>query len=163
MSVLTRHPWGWGMAAAILGTLATLQPGLRVPLPPPLTTIDPASVSRMAIAHRRGTGIRLERRHDRWWLIHPREALARPERVATLLRWLTAPAGQCYPVAGLVLNDMQLTPPLYRLEIDGQWLDLGGTDPIAGDRYVLKGEQVCLAADWLLPHLVATPADWEVR
>ncbi|MEJ2694895.1 MAG: hypothetical protein P8166_18235 [Candidatus Thiodiazotropha sp.] len=53
-----------------------------------------------------------------------------------------------------------LAPAPIQLRLDGLTLDIGGTEPVNGWRYVRIGDQIHLIADGFYHHLTAAPAEW---
>lgn len=123
---------------------------------PPLTSLDPAGVTRIEISDLSGRHILLQQR-DGVWVSDGRRA--DQARVAQLLGICRTPSLERFP-APVALQPYALDPAPILLRLNGERLAFGATDPINGWRYVLIGRQIHLIADGFYHHLSAPPEAW---
>ncbi len=123
---------------------------------PPLTSIDPAQVERIAISDLSGRQINLQRREGIWF---SGSSLAKAERVRQLLGICQTPSLERFDAPD-DLTPFGLTPAPILLRLDGVQLSIGATDPLNGWRYVQIGAQIHLIADGFYHHLTAPPEAW---
>jgi len=157
--------WRLNLAlAAVVAVLAwlVLRPGETPDAPPglALTALDPRAVTRVRIEARDAQPVALERTAKGWRLRAPLAAPADDLRVAVLLELAAARSREGFRAAGNDLAQYGLEPPRARVWFDRQMLLVGGTDPVAGRRYVLAGDQVHLLEDRWFPHLFGQPGAW---
>ena len=67
------------------------------------------------------------------------------------------PSHRRFTAAEAELAELGLDPAPVRLELDGELLEIGGTEPIRRLRYVRIGEWIHLTDDLFLHHLLAAP------
>lgn len=153
---------GLGRVNPILGALVVAL-GLLLwwfptgPAPgPALTDLDPGTIRRIRVGDRRGLKFALARDGAGWRLTHPQAGPADPDQAAALAGLARAVSQRQLPPEGLDLQALGLDPPGLRLELDDRVLDLGGTEPIQGRRYVLVAGRVHLIAD-PIHHLLRVP------
>jgi len=125
---------------------------------PPLTSIDPAEVTRIEISDLSGRHILMLRRDGQWYLDGGRRA--DQVRVVQLLGICRTPSLERFPApASLHPFGLEAAPILLRLNDTN--LAFGTTDPIHGWRYVHIGNQIHLIADGFFHHLSAPPEAWQ--
>lgn len=151
---------GLGRVNLILGALVlALVVGWMASRPAPgpaLTDLDPGAIGQIRVSDRRGLKFALARDGADWRLTHPQAGPADPDQAAALAGLARTPSHRQLPLEGLDLQALGLDPPGLRLELDGRVLELGGTDPVQGRRYVLVAGRVHLIAD-PIAHLLRVP------
>ncbi len=142
----------------VLVMLAVYEPG-KTPPPAPhlLTTLDPATVDSIRISPRQGPVIDLSRQHGRWLLIAPLHISADAGRINALLRLLTTPVHEQFPLNRHKLAAYGLTPPFATVQFNHTTLTFGGDEPISHQRYVRQGNTVSLITDSMSYYLLARP------
>jgi len=128
-----------GLAALVLalGALAYFRPGVeRGPAHAPLSSLDADSVSRLRIVRGGGHEIRMERTAEGWQMRQPYDQPADPARVGRLLAILGAPSERELTPDPAGLAAYGLARPSARLEANDEVLEIGGTEPLGGHRYV---------------------------
>ena len=156
----------------------------EIDLPPPappsvaLTTLSVDAIKRIQIDRADHTVARLTRGVHEWRVRQPIDASADPIRVQILLGLARARSNSGFRASGNDLSQYGLQPPRASVQFDTTTLFIGDTDPIAGHRYVMVGDQVHLLEDnwfaqifgsataWLDPRLLphgATPLRIELR
>lgn len=141
------------LAASLLGLLAWLS---RPPAPIPLTSLDPDTIGRIGISDITGRHIELQRRQGRWYL---GDRVADQARVSQLLGICRTPSLMKFP-APEALQPYGLDPARLRLQLNGESLAFGTTDPVNGWRYVHVGDRIHMIADGFYHHLNAPPDAW---
>ena len=131
---------------AVLAFLETRQDAASVPtLPGPA----PEAVQSIRIEHA-GETLRLERVDGRWRLAGEPSLPALQGRVDRLLALARARIERAYPADRAKASQLGLDPPKARVQWDpdGFRLDIGGTDPVEGLRYVRYGDRIALISAW---------------
>jgi hypothetical protein len=126
--------------------------------PTPLTSIDPAEVTRIEISDLSGRHIQMRRRDGEWYLDGGKRA--DQARVAQLLGICRTSSLARFP-APVSLKPYGLKAAPIMLRLNDKSLAFGATDPIHGWRYVLIGKQIHLIADGFYYHLSAPPEAWQ--
>jgi len=143
---------------AVLAAIAYLRPGGPSSADQvPLTRLSPDSVTRILIQRPPDTEILIERTPGGWRIRRPRERTADGPRIARLLQILATPSHRRFPVDPQRLGDYGLASPLARLTLDGELLEIGGTEPLGRLRYVRIANQIHLIDDLYLPLLLGPP------
>lgn len=125
--------------------------------PQPLITAAPAALTAVRATWRSGRTVALVRHRGQWQMIKPVNAPADRLRVHALLAALAEPVIRSYSAAGLALAAFGLAPPRLVVTADGRRIRFGSVNPANGLRYVLRGDQVLLVADTIVPRLAAGP------
>jgi hypothetical protein len=102
----------------------------------------------------------LQRSETGWRMTSPYQVAADPAQLRRLLPIADAETLRSLPTADVDLGELGLDPPLARLWLDDLLLEIGGTEPIAGHRYVRIGDLVHLIADRFIGRLLAPPEDY---
>ena len=142
----------------ILATLAVLLLSLLLwtdrPSPAPssrtISTLDTGAVQRIALfaADSAAPRIVLEREGGDWHLHQPVTTRADAFRIAEILALPGFISQRRLPVAGSNLAALDLDPPLWRVEFDGERFDIGASEPVTGQRHVRHGEWLHLVEDF---------------
>lgn len=135
------------LLVGILGLIAWLQPGLEDGKVEPLSTIDPGSVSRLAVKRPGYDAIVLEKEGGVWMMREPIRIHASEARIEALLAVLNEPVHASFAVAEVDPAGFGLDAPRVQLQIDGSEFAFGGTDPIAHRRYVRIQDRIALIDD----------------
>ncbi len=134
-----------GALVLLLAALAYFRPGVTPPPDhPPLTTLDPAALSHIRITRGNGREMLLERTREGWLMRKPYRHPADSARVRQLITIVRAPSYRQLDPEASRLQAYGLAAPVARLEADGLALEIGGTEPIGGLRYVRCEGQVHL-------------------
>lgn len=124
---------------------------------PPLTTLDQASVTRLALEYPGQPAIRLQKQKDgKWLLTEPVQAQTDPYEVNGILS-LASLEVKSKLDAGIDRKPLDLDPPKYVVTLDDTRVAIGGTEPIKYRRYVATGGLVGLIDD---PPSAALDADF---
>lgn len=136
------------LLVAVLGLVAWLQPGLqKEETGTPLSTIDPASVSRLVVERTGFETVVLEKEAGEWMMREPVAVPASAARIDALLAVLAEPVRASFPAAEVDLASFGLDAPRVRLQVDGMDVAFGGTEPISHRRYVRIQDRVALIED----------------
>ncbi len=137
------------LVAVILAAVAFFEPGIKQATElPPLTSLQPHQVQHLVFG-RPGREMAQAVKTDRWTLQAPFAAPADSYRINALLALAQTPSLSHYPLAGVDLAQLQLDPPQLVVELNNTRLELGGTEPLRGQRYVRVGETIHLIDDRL--------------
>lgn len=123
---------------------------------PPLTSIDPDTVSSIEVAHPGKPVIKLEKRGDQWFLTEPAQVAADKFEVNGILALADLELQKRFD-ADVELEALELSPPLYTVTLDQTLIKIGGKEPIQHRRYVAVDDIVGLVAD---PPSAALDADY---
>jgi hypothetical protein len=104
--------------------------------------------------------LHLVRDGDRWRMLEPFTAEADQVMLDKLLPIVAATTERTLPAAALDLPRLGLDPAPIRLWLDDLELRVGGTEPIAEQRYVQVGDSVYLTDNRFLPPLLAAAEDY---
>lgn len=149
-----------GLVGALV-ILVFLEPGREEPAsPPPLTDLVPDAVLRVAIEQPGEPAIRLERRRNGWRMTEPRDLRAAAGKIDNLLAVAGAASHRRYPAGDVDLAEMGLDDPEAVLTLGGTRLVFGGTDPVAGRRYVRVGNTVHMISGRYLSRIRQGPFQW---
>lgn len=146
---------------AALGWLALRQPE-PAPGPAPVTVsaLPAAQVSALRVERPGREPLALAREGGRWRLLSPLRASASEEKVAALLRVLSAESQSRLAVESVQLAALGLAPPQATLHAGELEIHFGHTQPLTGERYLRVGDTVHLTTDLHYYHLIAEPASW---
>jgi hypothetical protein len=151
------------LLAAVIGLVLIVILGPKTEPEPPRTKVSghsASAISRITIHRADRDDIVLTRHNDQWQLEAPFQASAAGYRADTLTRLVEAESQATYPAAEVDLSQMQLDPPLARLDLDTLSFAFGGTEPLSHQRYVLFEDKVFLLEDRYYHYLVAPPTDF---
>lgn len=127
------------------------------PAAPPLSRLDPAQVRSITLQLPGQPALVLERPGEEWVQRAPLGMPANSFKANSLLSMLRAPAR---PITGGALADYGLAPPKAVAGFDHARIEIGGTEPVSGKRYLRRDGQVLLLEDAWFTHLFATPERW---
>lgn len=135
-------------AVLALGLLAYWKPG-QEPLTPnvTLTGLNPAEITQIRVVRPDEPRLVLTKKGQSWFLDEPIAIEANPFRVSSLLDLAESTSHAQYPLPGKNAAEFGLDPPEVRLELDGQELAFGSTEPLNFRRYVRVGEILHLIDD----------------
>lgn len=119
-----------------------------------LTDLIPAAIERIRLQRAGEPTIRLEREGTDWRMLAPHAVPADTAAVSRLLPVAQAQVARTLPAAGLDLAELGLAAAALSISLDGLQLRFGGTEPVAGLRYVQVGDMVHLIEDRFLPRLM---------
>ncbi|MEZ5462662.1 hypothetical protein [Dokdonella sp.] len=143
--------------AGLLGLAVFWQVGTETArFEPPLSTLDPARVERVAVNCHACTVRRFERRDGQWQMLEPYALPADDAMVERLIDIAASPVRLRRPLHELEPKKIGLDPPLMQLVLDDESFDIGVTDALRGDRYVRSGDVVAMLPDRFSPFLTAT-------
>lgn len=111
-----------------------------------LTALPAEEIGAVRVERGQRLTLALERRGDAWWLTHPSESPARPERVEQLLAITRAPVNRSFSPER-PLAEYGLAPPLAVLQVDGLRIGFGARDNAQRQRYALLDGRVQLVDD----------------
>ncbi len=146
------------VVVAALAALAYFRPGHKPPVEGTPLAADPELVQDVRIELAGKEPMELKRGGDAWHMVTPLQFPADAALMQSLLDGFDLPVGDALP-AGRALSEFGLDKPLVRITLDGNEYDLGGTQPVSHQRYVLARGQVHLMDDYLF-YRVAHDAYW---
>ncbi len=112
-----------------------------------ISNIDPDSVSSIKITRLQGEPLSFVKRDGQWFIVGQTEYRADDFQVGTLLALLRSVTDRKYPASTLDLKPMGLMPPLVNISFDDARFDIGTTEPIDRNRYVMHDTTVYLVPD----------------
>lgn len=124
---------------------------------PPLTALSSESIEKIRIEHPGSPALVLEKTGGAWQLLEPVKAAVDPIEINGVLNLATLGGKSTLQVADLKLSELGLEPSQYRVVLNDQVLEIGGTEPLSYQRYIRVGEQVVLTED---PPGTALDADY---
>ncbi|MCF1182347.1 DUF4340 domain-containing protein [Marichromatium gracile] len=127
---------------------------------PLLATIEPTQIQRIGLERDGEPPLEFMRAGAGWELRAPFRAPADVERIERLLGVLATPVQQSFPVSGLELAPLGLSPPRVQLRVDARAFAFGATDPLQQHRYVAAGDLVHLIDDRAYHLLIAPLRDY---
>lgn len=137
--------------AAVVFALGTLiwfsQQAPPAPEPERLTTLTEADITRIEIRPARHADAVLEQRGSEWWLVEPFTARADTARVDAAIGLARARSLARYAASAVDAQQAGLASPDLVLRINDVILELGGTEPLHGRRFVRLGDRVHLIVD----------------
>ena len=141
------------VGATLLTLFSKNAPQQAFKVPPPLTTLAPATVNVIRIKRHEQNDIVLQRSEDAtrgWKMQTPFNLPADPVRVASLLNLLTTPSYERFSAPDNELTPFMLAAPQVSVIFDDTRIAFGARHPLQEDlRYVLVGEHVHIIADQL--------------
>jgi len=163
MAVKTRLLVNLGLLALFiaLGWFA-----FKADAPPPappglaLTSLSADRIDSIQIERDGNTVARLQRRADVWYVQTPIAATADAFRVQALLGLARARSNTGFRATGNDLTQYGLQPPRATVRFDATVLLIGDTDPVAGHRYVMSGDQVHLLEDNWFSQIFGSGIAW---
>ena len=166
MTAVTRNNWLLLLLASGL-SLALL---LTQPQPAPesshtLSDLDIRTVRQIELSLGRAgqNAVQLQYEQKQWQLTSPLAVAADAHAVEEILRLATMPSHRQLDPTKLDLSALGLAPPLWRVRLDHAVFEIGGTEAISGQRYVLFKDQVHLIDDINTTRLDTNYADLVVR
>lgn len=136
--------------AALLSILLLLsQPEPTVPAAQPISSADPQQVQsiRLELGNGQPPALQLQRDDHGWALTKPVAMRADEAAVNEILRLLSVSSHRQIDPDDADLKSIRLDPPLWRVSIDGQSFEIGGTEALSGQRYVQYQGRIHLVAD----------------
>ncbi|MDH5514073.1 MAG: DUF4340 domain-containing protein [Gammaproteobacteria bacterium] len=112
-----------------------------------ISNIDPDSVSSIKITRLQGEPLSFVKRDGQWFIVGQTEYRADDFQVGTLLALLRSVTDRKYPASTLDLKPMGLMPPLVDISFDDARFEIGTTEPIDRNRYVMHDTTVYLVPD----------------
>jgi hypothetical protein len=154
----TRNLLILAIAVAVLGVAVYAELARERGLaPPPVTALDPATVTHLEIRCQSCTTRVFERVDGAWHMRAPHDAAANPEAVSRLLAVLRVPVRTRAKMAGYDPAKLGLDPPQITVVADAVHIDIGGEDPIDHDRYVRLGDELLRVPDRFSARLLESP------
>src|SRR5882757_9002779 len=114
---------------------------------PPLTSLTADSIQRVSIEHPDAAAIKLEKNNGSWMLTEPVQAEADKFEVNGALSLATLEQKKTVDPAAVKLADLGLDPPQYVVTLNDTKLLMGGTEPLAFQRYIKVGNTIALTDD----------------
>jgi len=114
---------------------------------PAISNIDPDSVTSIKITRLQGEPLSFIKRDGQWFILGETEFRADDFQVSTLLALARSITDRKYPAQTLDLKPMGLLPPLVNISFDDVRFDIGTTEPIDRNRYVMHDTTVYLVPD----------------
>lgn len=112
-----------------------------------ISSIDPDSVTSIKITRLQGEPLSFIKRDGQWFIVGETEFRADDFQVSTLLALARSITDRKYPAQTLDLKPMGLLPPLVNISFDDVRFDIGTTEPIDRNRYVMHDTTVYLVPD----------------
>lgn len=138
------------LASLLLALLLLSGEPPQAPAAQPISSLDTGAVQRIALfaADSAAPRIVIERADGAWHLREPVATRADAFRIAEILALPGFASQRRLPVAGSDLAALDLDPPLWRVEFDGERFDIGASEPVTGQRHVRHGEWLHLVEDF---------------
>lgn len=124
---------------------------------PPLTPLDPETITRIAVEHPGQPTIRLEKQDGAWLLVEPVRSATDRYEIGGILALADLELKSTLDAAVVDRKELELDPPKYSVILDDTRIDLGGSEPIKYRRYVATGDRIGLVDD---PPSAALDADY---
>ncbi|MCF7993049.1 MAG: DUF4340 domain-containing protein [Thiohalocapsa sp.] len=150
------------VVVAVLAAAATLE-GEQADAQTRLTPLPAAEIERIRLQRAGEPAIVLERAALGWRMREPYPAAADDAQLRKLLPVAEARTQRTLPAAVVDAGALGLQQPAIRLWLDDLELRFGGTEPVAGLRYVQVGDLVHVIEDSHLPQLLAPVEDYLSR
>lgn len=112
---------------------------------PPLTTMTPDAITRIAIEHPGSAAIRLEKKDGQWRLTEPVSALVDEFEINALVGLADRETQE--KLEGVTLAELGLEPPQYTVTLNDNAIAFGTVEPLQYRRYVKSGDAVHLIED----------------
>lgn len=123
----------------------------------PLTTLAPATLTRIVMKAQGEPPLVLTRNPAGWYMQKPIRVRADTNRIDALLSGLGEATTRHYPERVFSLAKIGLSPPEFTLEVGGTRLEFGALNPANMLRYVRRGDTVYLVFDAIAPQLAGGP------
>lgn len=117
----------------------------------PLTSIDPASVTRITLTLPGAPTMHYEKRDGHWWRIDGTPVRAIDARLGDLADAAAAHVLGWRPAGDFDAAKIGLAPPKAVLALDGQTLEFGETSVTGPQHYVRVGARVALVSSRYMP------------
>ena len=128
-----------GLAVAVWLGREQKEPG------PPLTTLAPEAVTRIAVEHPDAPAIRLEKRGGHWYLTEPVQGEADEIEINALIGLADKETKD--KVEGGAAAELGLEPAAYSVTLNDTVIEFGGVEPLQYRRYVRVAGAVSLVDD----------------
>ncbi len=136
------------LVASSLVLVVLYKPGLEPEAaPPPVTTLDPETVSSIQVTRTTREPLGFARHGNRWMLVGEPELPASEFQMPSLLAILQTATTRSYPAASLDLETVGLHPPQAVLTLDDAVFSIGLTAPLDNKRYIQFKNTVYLVDD----------------
>lgn len=112
--------------------------------PGTLLTLDPASVSRIALGFSGAPMVHYEKRGEHWWNVDGTPQRADDGRLGELADTAAANVLSWRPASDFQPARIGLAPPAAVIVLDGQRIEFGETSVTGPQRYVRVGERIAL-------------------
>ena len=140
-----------GLAAAVFFSQDKEKPGA------PLTALTAAAVTSIALEHPGRPAVKLQKDGSQWKLVEPVQGEADPLEINGILALATLETKSTLELAQVNLAELGLEPPAYKITLNDQVLEFGGTEPLQYQRYVKAAGKIALVDD---PPANALDADY---
>lgn len=142
-----------GLAAAVFFSQKEEEKGA------PLTPFTAEAVTRIALEHPGQPTVRLLKDDGRWKLVEPVQGSADAMEVNGILALATLETRSTLELAQVNLAELGLEPAAYKVTLNDQVLEFGGTEPLQFQRYVKTAGKIALVDDPPGPALDADYSD----
>jgi hypothetical protein len=119
--------------------------------PGALLSLDPASISHVALSFGAAPATHYEKRDGHWWQTDDKPIRVDDARLADLTEIAAASVLRWRPDSDFQPSKIGLAPPLAILVLDGQTLEFGETSVTGPQRYVRTGQRVALVSVRYMP------------
>jgi hypothetical protein len=119
--------------------------------PGTLLTLDPDSISHVALSFGGASTTHYEKRDGHWWQIDGKPARVDDARLADLTGIAAASVLRWRAASDFQPSKIGMAPPLAILVLDGQTLEFGETSVTGPQRYVRVGQRVALVSVRYMP------------
>lgn len=122
----------------------------------PLTSLDPASITHIALSLPGAPPLHYEKRDGHWWRTDGTPARVDDARLSDLTDTAAAHVLSWRPASDFDLAKIGLAPPRAVLDLDGQSLEFGELSVTGPQHYVRVGQQIALVSARYMPRSPAT-------
>lgn len=123
----------------------------------PLTTLTAETVNKIVLDHPGSPAVKLEKKNGQWKITEPVQSDADALEVNGILALATMETKSTLELAQVKLPELGLEPPQYRVTLNDQVLEFGGSEPLKFSRYIKTGGKIALTDD---PPSAALDADY---
>jgi hypothetical protein len=116
-----------------------------------LTTLDPATIHRIALSVAGTPTLHYEKRHGHWWHTDGTPVRADDSRLSDLADIAAAHVLQWRPATDFDAAKIGLSPPRAVLQLDAQTLAFGESSVTGPQRFVRVGQRVALVSARYVP------------